>query len=149
VVVSRAQEAIMSISTATGEWKGTFKGGAGTMKPAHGGDVAFSAGTRFEGAKGSNPEEMIGAALAGCFSMALSVGLEKAGITPESIRTEARVHLEKEDGGFGIPRIDLTTAVRAQGDAEKIRAVAEDTKKACPVSKVLRATIHLEVQIGS
>ena len=138
----------MSISNANGTWEGDFKSGKGTMKPEHGSDVPFSTGTRFEGQQGSNPEEMIGAALAGCFSMALTLGLEKAGIKPESVRTSAKVHLEKAQDGFGIPRIELSTEVRASGaDAGKVKAVAEETKKGCPVSKVLRAEIMLETKL--
>ena len=93
----------MAISTATAEWSGAFKTGRGVMRPTHGAEVAFTTATRFEGSEGSNPEELIGAALAGCFSMALAVGLERAGITPQNIRTSAKVHLEKQDSGFGIP----------------------------------------------
>ena len=140
----------MSISNASAEWNGKFKGGGGNMKPANAAAVPFSAGTRFEGEKGSNPEEMVGAALAGCFSMALSVGLEKAGMTPEKIQTSAKVHLEKQAEGFAITKIQLTTEIAATGgDAAKIREVAEATKKGCPVSKALAAVpIELEVKTG-
>src|ERR1044071_4823359 len=103
----------MSISKASGEWNGTLKTGRGVMKPEHASDVAFSLATRFEGEKGSNPEEMVGAALAGCFSMALSLGLEKAGMKPESIKTSAKVHLEKVEGGFAIQKIELSNETRA------------------------------------
>lgn len=139
----------MSISNATGTWTGDFKTGKGTMKPENAtSEINFSTATRFEGQKGSNPEEVIGAALAGCFSMALTVGLEKAGIKPESVVTKAKVHLEKEEGGFGIPRIDLSTQVKAPGaDAEKFKSVAEETKKGCPVSKLLKAEITLEASL--
>lgn len=138
----------MSISNATATWNGDLKTGKGTMKPGHAGDVPFTMGTRFEGAPGSNPEEMIGAALAGCFSMALSLGLEKAGMKPESIQTSAKVHLEKVADGFAIPRIELRTEVKASGgDAEKFRQIAEETKKGCPVSKVLRAEISLDAKL--
>lgn len=137
----------MAISKATAEWNGTFKAGKGTMKADHAAEVPFSATTRFEGAQGSNPEELIGAALAGCFSMALSVGLERAGITPERIQTSARVHLEKQEAGFGITRIELVTEIKAPGDVAKIREVAEATKKGCPVSKALAAVqIDLDVK---
>lgn len=136
----------MSISKASAEWNGTLKAGKGVMKPAHASDVAFSLGTRFAGEKGSNPEEMVGAALSGCFSMALSVGLEKAGITPVSIKTTADVHLEKEGEGFHVPKIDLVTTIHATGgDDAKIKAIAEETKKACPISKLLKAEITLAV----
>jgi osmotically inducible protein OsmC len=93
--------------------------------------------TRFEGAKGSNPEELLGAALTGCFSMAMSLALERAGLKPESIRTSAQVHLEKHGDGFAIPRIDLATEVKAQGDTSQIRAIAHEVEKQCIVSKAL------------
>jgi lipoyl-dependent peroxiredoxin len=130
----------MSISKASATWEGPFKEGKGVMKPDHGGEVAFSAGTRFEGQKGSNPEEMIGAALAGCFSMALSVGLGKANAAPKSIRTTADVQLDKVEGGFAISSIALNTEVDAPGiDDAKFQEIAEATKKGCPVGKALAA----------
>jgi lipoyl-dependent peroxiredoxin len=139
----------MSISKANAEWTGNLKSGRGMMHPANAAEVPFSLSTRFEGAKGSNPEEMIGAALAGCFSMALSLGLEMSGITPVAIKTDAQVHLEKEGAGFHIPRIELATEIKATGgDEAKIRAVAEETKKSCPVSKALTGTkIGLNVKV--
>lgn len=138
----------MSISKANAEWNGTLKAGKGMMHPAHAAEVPFSLGTRFAGEKGSNPEEMVGAALAGCFSMALSLGLEQAGITPIAIKTNADVHLEKQGEGFHIPRIALATEIKATGDEAKIRAVAEETKKQCPVSKALAGvTIELSVSV--
>ena len=128
----------MSISKASAEWNGTLKAGKGAMRPAHGGEIPFSFGTRFEGAQGSNPEELIGAALAGCFSMALSLGLEQAGITPDSIRSSAKVHLEKDGAGFGIPRIELSLVGRVPGlDEAAFKEAAEGAKAGCPVSKAL------------
>ena len=128
----------MSIGIAKASWEGTLKNGRGTMKPEHAGDVPFSFGTRFEGAQGSNPEELVGAALAGCYSMALSAGLEKAGITPLNIQTTARVHLEKVGDGFAVPRIELITEARVQGgDEAKFRSVAEATKTGCPIGKLV------------
>src|SRR5687767_6360013 len=99
----------MGISKASAEWQGGFKDGKGVMKPAHGGEAKFSMGSRFESQPSSNPEELIGAALAGCFSMALTVGLEKAGLKPNGVKTSADVHLEKQTEGFKITKIDLTT----------------------------------------
>jgi osmotically inducible protein OsmC len=127
----------MGISKATAQWDGTVKNGKGLMKPAHGSEIAFTLGTRFEGQPGSNPEEVIGAALAGCFSMALSVGLEKAGAPPKTIRTSANVKLDRDGDGFTITEIDLITEVDAPLDDAKLQLVAEATKKACPVSKAL------------
>jgi len=112
-------------------------------------EVPFSLGTRFEGQPGSNPEEMFGAALAGCFSRALALALEQAGMAPQNIRTSAEVPLEKGGGRFHIPRIELTTEVRASGgDAAKFNAIAQETKKQCPVSKALKgAEITLDAKL--
>jgi osmotically inducible protein OsmC len=144
-----AEGEIMPTSNANATWEGTLKNGHGAMKPEHGSDVPFTMATRFDGAKGSNPEELVGAALAGCFSMALSLGLERAGMAPQSIRTSARVHLEKTGDGFAVPRIDLVTEARASGgDDAKFQAVAEETKKNCPISKLLTAArITLEARL--
>jgi len=137
-------------SNATATWTGSFKGGAGAMKPATAAEVPFSAGSRFEDQPGSNPEEMIGAALAGCFSMALAVGLEKGGATPKAIRTSAEVTLEKRDDGFTITGIHLDTEVEADGIGEDaFQEVATKTKSSCPVSKALAAvdTISLDARL--
>lgn len=131
----------MGISTANAKWSGTLKAGSGTMKPAHGAEVPFSLGSRFEGAPASNPEELVGAALAGCFSMALSLSLERAGVTPQHIDTRAEVTLQAKDGGFSITQIALTTVAQVPGlDAARFQAIADETKKNCPVSKALAAT---------
>jgi osmotically inducible protein OsmC len=131
----------MSISKASASWQGGFKDGRGTMKGAHAPEAAFSAGTRFEGQPGSNPEELVGAALAGCYSMALTLGLEKAGMKPTSVATTADVTLERTEAGQTITGIALvTTAVVPGADAAKFQEVAEATKKGCPVSRVLAAT---------
>jgi lipoyl-dependent peroxiredoxin len=137
----------MGISTATGIWEGPFKTGKGTMKPDHGPAVEFTTPTRFEGATGSNPEEVIGAALAGCFSMALSVGLEKAGMTPQSIRTNAKVHLEKMAEGWTVVKIELSNETRATGgDQATFEKVAQDTKKGCPISRALGAVKEIVLE---
>lgn len=139
----------MAVSSASAEWTGDLKSGRGTMRPGNASEVPFSLGTRFEGQKGSNPEELIGAALAGCFSMAMSLGLGQAGITPRSIRTSAKVHVEKQGDGFAIPRIELATEIHASGDEAKIRSIAEATKKGCPVGKALNAPIELAIKVVS
>lgn len=131
----------MSISNAKAQWEGGLKDGHGSMTPAHAQEVPFSLGTRFEGKQGSNPEEMIGAALAGCFSMALTVSLGQAGLSPKSVRTEAKVHLEKDGPGFKIAKIELETTATVPGvDATKFASIADETKKGCPVSKALAGT---------
>lgn len=140
----------MGISKASAQWSGGFKTGTGTMKPAHAEAAPFSVSSRFEGQQGSNPEELIGAALAGCFSMALTVALEKAGLSPQGVRTEAEVKLEKQGEGFAITGIALTTAATVPGvDDAKFQSIAEETKKGCPVSKALGAVpITLKASLG-
>ncbi|HSI03710.1 MAG: OsmC family peroxiredoxin [Myxococcota bacterium] len=139
----------MSISNASATWNGDLKTGTGEMKPANGPTAPFSFKTRFEGEKGTNPEEMVGAALAGCFSMALSLGLATAGATDVKIDTSAKVSLDKVEAGFAITNIMLTTKVSLKGvDAAKFKGIAEETKKNCPVSKALAATkITLEASL--
>jgi len=131
----------MGISKASAEWLGGFKDGKGVMKPEHAPEATFSAGSRFEGQPSSNPEEMIGAALAGCFSMALTVGLEKAGLKPTGVKTSADVKLEKVGDAFSITGIELTTQASVPDvDDARFQAIAEATKKGCPVSKALAGT---------
>jgi len=131
----------MGISKGSAAWQGGFKDGKGTMTPEHAPEANFSVSSRFEGQQGSNPEELIGAALAGCFSMALSVGLEGAGLKPTSIRTRADVKLEKQGAGFDITGIELTCVASVPGaDAAKFQQIADETKKGCPVSKALAGT---------
>ena len=137
----------MGISKATAQWDGDIKSGRGVMKPAHAGEIPFTLGSRFEGQPASNPEELVGAALAGCFSMALSLGLEKAGSKPQSIRTSADVKLDKDGEGFTITSIALTTEVQAAGlDDAKFQEIAAATKKACPVSKALGGVASITLQ---
>lgn len=140
----------MGVSKASAEWTGGLKDGKGSMKPAHAGDIGFSLGSRFEGQPASNPEELIGAALAGCYSMALTAALERAGLKPQSVRTSADVTLEKLPDGFAITNIALTSAATVPGaDAAQFQQIAEDTKKGCPVSKALAATpITLKASLG-
>ncbi|MGZ3447961.1 MAG: OsmC family peroxiredoxin [Polyangiales bacterium] len=140
----------MAISKASASWNGTLKAGKGTMVPAHVPEIPFTMATRFEGANGSNPEEVIGAALAGCFSMALSLGLEQGGGKPLSIKTTAEVTLDKDGPGFAIKKIALATEIKVEGlDAAKVKAIADETKKQCPVSKALAAvpSITLETKV--
>ena len=137
----------MGISKASAQWDGDIKSGRGVMKPAHAGEIPFTLGSRFEGQPASNPEELVGAALAGCFSMALSLGLEKGGVKPQSIRTSADVKLDKDGEGFTITSIALTTEVSAPGlDDARFQEVAAATKKACPVSKALAGVASITLQ---
>jgi osmotically inducible protein OsmC len=124
---------------AEAEWNGTLREGNGQFKVGSGKlSGAYSFPTRFEDAPGTNPEELIGAAHASCFSMALSAGLTKAGHKPKRIHTTATVHLEKVGEGFGITKIDLDTTGEVPGiDAATFQQQAEGAKANCPVSKAL------------
>lgn len=126
----------MTQRNASAEWKGTLKEGAGTMSLGSGAfSGPFTFASRFESGPGTNPEELIGAAHAGCFSMFLSALLSNAGMKPESIRTTATVHLGE---GPTINLIELSTEARVPGLSEdKFREHAEAAKKGCPVSKAL------------
>ncbi len=141
----------MPARTADARWEGGLKDGNGTMKFGGGAfDGAYSFKSRFDEGTGTNPEELIAAAHAGCFSMAFSSALEKAGFTPESVRTVATVHLTKDDAGFSISRIDLKTEATVPGiDEAKFQEVAEGAKKGCPVSRALAAVeIHLDATLA-
>jgi osmotically inducible protein OsmC len=131
----------MPTRSAEATWEGNLKEGKGSMKFAGGGyEGPYSFASRFESGKGTNPEELIAAAHAGCFSMALSHALAQAGFTPKRVHTTARVHLEKTADGFGIPRIDLVTEAEVPGiSADAFRQQAEQAKQNCPVSKLLKA----------
>jgi osmotically inducible protein OsmC len=132
----------MATRTASAVWDGTLKQGKGSMKLGSGAfEGAYSFSSRFEEGKGSNPEELIGAAEAGCYSMALSSNLEKAGHPPKRISTVATVKLEMVGGGPKITSIDLKTEAEVPGiDQAKFQEVAEQTKKGCPVSVALSGT---------
>ena len=129
----------MAVRSSEAEWKGNLRNGQGTMKLGSGafqGPYTFV--SRFESGKGTNPEELIAAAHAGCFSMALSAGLSAAGFTPTRVHTTARVHLEPVGQGFGITKIELQTEAEIPGiDEPTFQKEAESAKKNCPVSKAL------------
>ena len=136
----------MAARSANAVWEGDLKGGKRKVKLGSGSfEGAYSFASPFEEGKGTNPEELIGAAHAGCFSMALSAGLGRAGFTPTRIQTEARVPLEKAEDGFKISRIQLVTEAEVPGiDARKFQEEAEAAKKGCPVSKAL-ASVPIEL----
>ena len=138
-------------STASAEWKGTLKEGQGQMSSESGvlDNVAYSFKTRFEGAHGTNPEELIGAAHAGCFSMALSNILGQDGLTPDRIATKAEVTLENTDGGFAITKIHLDVKASVPGaTAAAFDEAAQKAKAGCPVSKVLNAEITMSASLA-
>jgi osmotically inducible protein OsmC len=132
----------MPMRRSEAEWKGTLREGGGHMKLGSGAyEGAYSFPSRFESGQGTNPEELIAAAHAGCFSMALSAGLSKAGFTPERIHTTASVHLEQQGGGFAITRIELETEASIPNiDDATFQQQADGAKANCPVSKALAGT---------
>jgi osmotically inducible protein OsmC len=131
-------------------WKGGLKDGRGTISTDSGvlSDTQYSFSTRFESGKGTNPEELIGAAHAGCFSMALSLELGNAGLTAESIRTTAAVQLDKVADGFAITSVHLDVAARVPGaDAQSFAAAANNAKAGCPVSRLLNTQITMDARL--
>lgn len=132
---------------AEAEWKGDLKGGSGRVKLGSGayeGDYSFT--SRFENGKGANPEELVGAALAGCFSMALANSLATAGFTADSVRTSAEVHLAKDEIGFMINQIDLTVdASVPKVDQATFDQHVEKTKTGCIIKRALGAVPTMNV----
>ncbi len=138
--------------TASAVWKGDLKSGNGTISSASGvlADTQYSFKTRFEEGNGTNPEELIGAAHAGCFSMAFSHELAQAGHTPERVATKATVHLEQVEGGFAITAIDLDVDAKVPGiGQDDFDRIANAAKEGCPISKVLNAKISLTAKLES
>ncbi len=136
---------------ASAVWKGGLKDGKGTLTSDSGvlSSTPYSFHTRFEQERGTNPEELIAAAHAGCYSMALSMILGEAGIRAEEIRTQAAVSLEKSDQGFSITAVHLDVKIRAPGaDEGKVRDCAEKAKAGCPVSRVLNAKITMDASLA-
>lgn len=127
--------------TAEAAWSGDLKSGKGTLKTGSGAlESPYGFSSRFENGAGTNPEELLGAAHAGCFSMALALALSTAGHAPNRISTTAHVHLEKGEKGFSITRIDLVTRGDVPGVSEDdFKRMAEETKAACIVSRALSA----------
>jgi lipoyl-dependent peroxiredoxin len=142
----------MPVRKAEATWEGKLRDGKGTMKVGSGAfQGAYSFSSRFENGVGTNPEELIGAAHAGCFSMALSLFLEKAGYSPESIHTTASVHIDKVGEGFKITSIELEMEAKVPGiDEKKFLEQAEAAKQGCPVSQALAATeIKLKAKLAA
>ncbi|HRW66973.1 MAG TPA: OsmC family protein [Candidatus Competibacter sp.] len=139
-------------STASALWEGDLKQGQGHFTSTSGvlQDTPYSFRTRFEGAPGTNPEELIAAAHAGCFSMALSMILGEAGLTPQRIATEATVTLDQKDGGFAITQIHLDVRATVPGASDAaFQDAAGKAKIGCPVSKVLHAEISMNARLDA
>ncbi|BCG10394.1 MULTISPECIES: OsmC family protein [Buttiauxella] len=132
-------------------WEGDIKRGKGTVSTESGAlkQQPYGFNTRFEGVPGTNPEELIGAAHAACFSMALSLMLGEEGYTAESIDTTADVSLDKTDGGFAITKIALTSTVKVPGaDSAKFDQIIQKAKAGCPVSQLMKAEITLDYKLN-
>ena len=135
---------------ASAVWRGGLKDGKGTISTDSGvlKESQYSFGTRFENGVGTNPEELIAAAHAGCFSMAFSAELGKAGLTPQSIQTIATVTLDKSDGGFSVTESHLDVTAKIPGaDRAKAIDIANAAKAGCPISKLLRANITMNAKL--
>lgn len=136
--------------TASAIWSGGLKDGKGSLSTQSGilDNTQYGFGSRFENGPGTNPEELIAAAHAGCFTMALSLQLGEAGMTAESLRTTAAVTLEKTDDGFSIPAIHLDLVAKIPGaDKAAFEDAANKAKTGCPVSKLFKAEITLDAKL--
>ena len=134
----------------TAHWEGTLKEGKGTVSMQSGAlnDQPYGFNTRFEDAAGTNPEEMVAAAHASCFSMALSMVLGESGMTAEAIDTKATVTLEEKDGGFAVTKSHLDVMISVPGaDREAVLKAAEGAKANCPISKLLTAEITMDAKV--
>jgi osmotically inducible protein OsmC len=138
------------IRKARAQWRGTGKDGNGDLTTDSGvlSQTPYSFKTRFENERGTNPEELIAAAHAGCFTMALAFQLQTAGFTPTVLTTEAAVTIEKEDSGFRVTRSALTLQAQVpEIDQAKFQELAKAAKDGCPISKLLKADITLEATL--
>ena len=134
----------------TAEWSGGFKDGKGAISTKSGAlaNYPYGVAARFEGKPGTNPEELIGAAHAGCFTMALSLMLGEAGLTAEHMDTKSEVELEKDGAGFSIKKIHLTLNAKIPGtDEAKFQEIAKQAKEGCPISKLFNATITMDATL--
>jgi osmotically inducible protein OsmC len=139
---------MMAVQSASAEWNGSLQEGSGKMRAGTGAfEGPFTFASRFENGKGTNPEELIGAAHAGCFSMALSAALDRAGHKPTSIKTSAKVHLGATDAGPTITQIDLDVEGVVPGiDQARFQEFAEGAKKGCVVSRALAGVSNMNLK---
>ncbi|ABL69035.1 MULTISPECIES: OsmC family protein [Paracoccus] len=140
----------MIVNSGSAKWEGGLKDGKGALSTKSGAlsNQPYGFNTRFEGLPGTNPEELIGAAHAACFSMALSAILQEAGIGNVRIETTSEIGLAKEGDGFAIKTAHLNTRVWGDGDKAVIEECARKAEKGCPVSKVLNAEVTMDVTVG-
>lgn len=140
----------MITRTGSAKWNGGLKDGKGEVSTKSGALSAqpYGFNTRFEDKAGTNPEELIGAAHASCFSMALAMMLEQEGISGVSIETKSDISMDKEGEGFAVKKAHLTTTITADGDKAKIEEIARKAKDGCPISKLLNAEITMDASVA-
>lgn len=140
----------MITRTGSAKWEGGLKEGKGQVSTKSGALDAqpYGFNTRFEDKPGTNPEELVGAAHASCFSMALAMMLEQEGITGVSIQTTSDISMDKEGDGFAVKKAHLTTTITADADEAKVMEVAEKAKAGCPISKLLNAEITMDARLA-
>lgn len=140
----------MITRSGSARWEGGLKQGKGQVSTKSGALNALPYGfqTRFEDQPGTNPEELVGAAHASCFSMALAMMLEQEGISGVSIETTSEISMDKEGDGFAVKKAHLITKITADADEAKVKEVAEKAKAGCPISKLLNAEITMDAQVA-
>ncbi|TJZ94236.1 OsmC family protein [Paracoccus gahaiensis] len=140
----------MITRTGSAQWDGGLKAGKGQVSTKSGALNALPYGfnTRFEDSPGTNPEELIGAAHASCFSMALAMMLEQEGVSGVSIQTTCDISMDKDGDGFAVKKAHLTTKITADADEAKVLEVAEKAKAGCPISKLLNAEITMDASVA-
>jgi osmotically inducible protein OsmC len=139
----------MSISTAQARWTGDIKNGKGKMRSESGTLGQFSASTRFAGKKGTNPEELIGAAQAGCFAMALSAKLTEAGHPPRTVDASAEVQLDRIGDEYVISRVDVHAEAAVDGlGEERFQEIVREAGKHCPIAQALRVPVALQASLA-
>ena len=139
----------MITKSGSAKWDGGIKSGGGTVSTQSGAlkDQPYGFNTRFEGKTGTNPEELVGAAHASCYSMALSLMLEEAGITNTSVETTSEITLDKDGDGFKVTKAHLVTKISGDGDRDTMLDLAAKAEKGCPISKLLNAEISLDATV--
>lgn len=140
----------MTTRTGSAHWQGGLKDGKGHVSTQSGAlaDQPYGFNTRFEDTPGTNPEELVGAAHASCFSMALALMLEQDGIPGADIQTTSAITLEKDGDGFTVTRAHLTTRISADGDRARIEELAQQAKSGCPISKLLNTEVTMEAVVA-
>ncbi|WP_022706872.1 OsmC family protein [Paracoccus zeaxanthinifaciens] len=140
----------MITKTGSAKWEGGLKEGKGQVSSQSGAlsDQPYGFNTRFEDKPGTNPEELIGAAHASCFSMALAMMLEQEGISGVAIETTSEISMDKEGDGFAVKKAHLKTSIKADADQAKVMEIADKAKAGCPISKLLNAEITMDAKMA-